>query len=184
MWQGFCPPSWKLGPNCPWLKQPVARGEAEASQAWEECVLLGLFTTGEWRHSLPWWWGSSRSRRSKEEKQVLNTSSISWSCPRSYTVETKSLKVSGAYRHQGLFLARVCYAAMCTSAPHHLNSRNKLIHLGHCQPVGRGERHIANLILVFKAAAQKWSTTLPCINSKASGFAQRAISTLLPVSGR
>lgn len=33
VWQGFCPPSWKLGPNCLWLKQPVARGEAETKQA-------------------------------------------------------------------------------------------------------------------------------------------------------
>ena len=45
MWQGFCPPSWKLCPNCPWLKQPVARGEADAKQAEIWSGLVGMCTS-------------------------------------------------------------------------------------------------------------------------------------------
>lgn len=62
------------------------------------------------------------------------------------------------------------------------DSRTKLIYLRHCQPDGRGERDLANPILVFKAAVQRGSTSLLC--SKESGFAQRAILSLPSASGR
>lgn len=44
------------------------------------------------------------------------------------------------------------------------------------QPDGRGERDLANPILVFKAAVQRGPTSLLC--SKESGFAQRAFLPL------